>query len=233
MVEEIEYSLDTLDECMALVGGYAALIWQILSILLSWYQDFSYTNYLTMQLYTSDKRRGTGSEQLVPEADGEKESAISEAEAAILSREPHDYCVYRRTYSRLLRCFCCCMKGRAFYDRVVRNDDMNSEIEDGLATNMDIIELLQWFRIFKLVSVLTLRKNQAQLVKYFRDYSLQADSDGGGGKIESSIVEQAQGLELDDLMREFKPGENFTDKVLLYMLTGRNLDNVMRDWLEP
>ena len=39
-------------------------------------------------------------------------------------------------------------------------------------------------------------------------------------------------LELEELMRNFSPEDNRTDKVLLYMLTGRNLDNVMKDWID-
>lgn len=217
----------TLDACLALVGGYAALIWQILSVLLSWYQDFSYTNTLTMQLYTADKR----SAETRQSSDDEKQSPVTEAETAILNRMPHDYCIFRRTTSRLLRYFCCCLRGRPYYDKMTKNDEMNTEIEDGLAANMDIIDILRWFRIFKLVSILTLRKNQAQLVKYFRDYSLQENS-SCGRKIESSVSEHAKELELADLMKDFKPDENYTDKVLLFMLTGQNLDNVMKDWLD-
>lgn len=39
-------------------------------------------------------------------------------------------------------------------------------------------------------------------------------------------------LDLEELMRNFNPNDNHTDKVLLYMLTGRNLDNAMEDWLD-
>ena len=42
-VEHTEYSLITVDAQLALYGGYSALMWQILSILLSWYQQSDYT----------------------------------------------------------------------------------------------------------------------------------------------------------------------------------------------
>ena len=104
---------------------------------------------------------------------------------------------------------------------------MNDEIEEGLSAQLDVIELLKWFRIFKFVSVISLRKNQAQMVKYFREYSLHADSDS---KIEDSIGKTD--LELEDLMRGFRPRDDHSDRIMLYMLTGRNLDNVMQDWLD-
>ena len=104
---------------------------------------------------------------------------------------------------------------------------MNNEIEEGLSTQMDIIEILKWFRVFKFVSIITLRKNQAQMVKYFAEYSLSA---GSNSRIEDSI-EKAD-LELDDLMSGFRPQDDYSDRVMLYMLTGRNLDNVMKDWVD-
>ena len=55
-VTNAEYSLYTFDASMALIGGYAALIWQVLSILLSWFQDFSYKNELALALYTREKK---------------------------------------------------------------------------------------------------------------------------------------------------------------------------------
>ena len=92
---------------------------------------------------------------------------------------------------------------------------------------MDVIEMLRWFRIFKFVAIISLRKNQAQLVKYFQAYSLQAAEDS---KIEDTVGKS--NLELDDLMRGFEPGSDRTDRVMLYLLTGRNMDNVMEEWLD-
>ena len=121
------------------------------------------------------------------------------------------------------------MKGRAWHQRIVKNDKMNSAIEEGLAAQMDIVDMLRWFRVFKLVSIANLRKNQMQMVKFFKEYSLCEELEDGG-KIEESIGRTD--LELDDLMKGFEPGSDYVDKIVLYMLTGRNMDNVMRDWLE-
>ena len=104
---------------------------------------------------------------------------------------------------------------------------MNSEIEAGLSTQMDIVEILKWQRVFKFLTIASLRKYQVQLVKYFRDFNIQKTSIG---KIEGSMDDAD--LSLEELMRNFSPYDDHVDKVLLYMLTGRNLDNVMKDWLE-
>ena len=44
-------------------------------------------------------------------------------------------------------------------------------------------------------------------------------------------MDEGSNLELEELMRNFSPYDDHIDKVLLYMLTGRNLDNVMKDWI--
>ena len=49
-------------------------------------------------------------------------------------------------------------------------------------------------------------------------------------KIENEFL-KANDLELDELMADFNPYDDRIDKILLYMLTGRNLDNVMKDWI--
>ena len=106
---------------------------------------------------------------------------------------------------------------------------MNDEIEVGLSEQMDIVEMLKWFRVFKLISIVTLRKNQTQLIKYFQEYSLQEDS---GSKLEMSV--SAVDLELEDLMKGFNPAEDKIDKIMLYMLTGRNHQSsgAMKDWVD-
>ena len=63
------------------------------------------------------------------------------------------------------------------------------------------------------------------MVKYFREYSLQTDADS---KIDDSMIKND--MELEDLMKGFQPQDEHTDRVMLYMLTGRNLENAMKDW---
>ena len=206
-------------------------MWQFLSLALSWYQEFSYTDSLSSQLYTSEKEKPQSSRSQQQSAssiqsEDEKLDDFSEVEQAVLNREPYVYSAAHRTSLCILRYLCCCLKKRDWFQKRVRNDKMNSEIEAGLSTQMDIVEILKWQRVFKFLTIASLRKNQVQLVKYFRDFNIQKTP---GGKIEGSVDDAD--LSLEELMRNFSPYDDNVDKVLLYMLTGRNLDNVMKDWL--
>ena len=53
------------------------------------------------------------------------------------------------------------MRKRDWYQKKVRNHEMNSEIEAGLATQMDIVEIIKWQRVFKFLTITSLRKIQA------------------------------------------------------------------------
>lgn len=92
---------------------------------------------------------------------------------------------------------------------------------------MDIVDMLRWFRVFKLVSIVTLRKNQAQMVKYFKSYTLQADQ---SAKCEDG-VSVTEGIELDSLMANFDPAQDRTDAILFYLLTGEDREQVMENWI--
>ena len=101
-------------------------------------------------------------------------------------------------------------------------------LQEGLAKQMDIIEILKWFRIFKFVTMLTIRKNQAQMVKYFREYSLDDSPDS---KIEQFEVDD-DNIRADDLLKDFSPYEDETDRTLHYLITGHNLSDVMKYWVD-
>lgn len=97
----------SLDAGIAVLGGLTALIWQMIGLLIGWHQDFSFSNELGLSLFTREKK-GHGSK----EAD---QSSVSKAEAAVLNREPHDWCVGRFTLGYLMPYVCCCFRGTDWF----------------------------------------------------------------------------------------------------------------------
>ena len=106
--------------------------------------------------------------------------------------------------------------------------EQNKELQEDLAKQMDIVEMIKWFRVFKFVTMLTIRKNQAQMVKYFSEYSLDQSPEG---KIEHFDVDAAD-IRVDDLLKDFSPYEDETDRTLHYLITGHNLSDVMKNWVD-
>ena len=124
-IVETQYVMLSFDTTMALLGGYATIIWQILGLLVGWHQDFSYNNALGLQLFTREKR-GQGSK----EADA---TSTSKAEAAVLNREPHDWCVIRAGAGALMPYLCCCLNKTRWYQERKKLIDQNQAIQEGLS----------------------------------------------------------------------------------------------------
>ena len=40
-------------------------------------------------------------------------------------------------------------------------------------------------------------------------------------------------MTVEELLKDFKPMEDKTDRMMLFMLTGSNMNNVMKDWMPP
>ena len=79
---------------------------------------------------------------------------MAEVEQVVLNREPHDYSDSRMVIAKFLPWCCCCCRGKPWYRRRMTMDKMNKDIVEGLGSQMDVIEILRWLRIFKFVSVL-------------------------------------------------------------------------------
>ena len=40
-------------------------------------------------------------------------------------------------------------------------------------------------------------------------------------------------MPVEELLKDFQPLEDRTDRMMLFMLTGSNMNNVMKDWMPP
>ena len=67
------------------------------------------------------------------------------------------------------------------------------------------------------------------MVKFFKSYTLGA---GELTHLEQSIGTDDCEVELDDLMREFDPEGDPQDAIMMYLLTGKEMNRVMKDWIK-
>jgi len=90
---------------------------------------------------------------------------------------------------------------------------------------MDIVEILQWFRIFQYVTMLNVTQSQATLVKHFSTFTLSAEE---GGQV--SKVSSAHSGDLAKVLADFKPDANLADRLALALLTGREKGDCLENW---
>ena len=62
-IYQSEFTVSSIDTSIAVLGGYSAIVWYVLSALLTWYQQWHYNNALVVNLYTTNgNRRNNASE---------------------------------------------------------------------------------------------------------------------------------------------------------------------------
>ncbi len=111
----------------------------------------SYNNELARHLYTTENIDESGNHQ--------EQDEVTKVEQAVLNRRNYDWCEFRQTGTILLTYLCCCLKNVDCHRRAKAKAKASDAVLEGLSDQLDIIEMLRWFRIFKFVSIVTLRKN--------------------------------------------------------------------------
>ena len=97
---------------------------------------------------------------------------------------------------------------------------------------MDIIEIIKRLRISAFQQMIGLSRRQAELVQYFSEFCLDDFATQAISQEQDNFGDKnTEVMELSELLGDFNPGEgNQIDSMLLYLITGREIDSCMRDW---
>lgn len=125
-----DYQIYSFDASLAFLGGYAALLWQIASLILSGWQDFAYSNTLTTELYSNSKYKTEGSDT---------EDDLTKTEQAVLNRQPHEYYPKTDFLANLSRYLLCCCRRRDWHKNLVERQRQNNAIQEDLKEQMDVV----------------------------------------------------------------------------------------------
>jgi len=96
----------TFDQVLAYIGGYAGIVWAIISGLVGGYQSFRYESHLMRSMYTEDKK---------DRCDEEESDDEEEIKETIRNRKPYNYWLSEFLKARLSYYLCCCFKSRPWY----------------------------------------------------------------------------------------------------------------------
>lgn len=119
------YTIYSLDQALAVIGGYAGIIWQIINFLIGGYQDFKFEMSLMRSLYTRDKKRRKENQI--------EEDHEMEIKAQILNRKPHHFTFVERLNTKLISTFCCCFYPLKCYKDRHKREVAHDQARDRLA----------------------------------------------------------------------------------------------------
>lgn len=84
-----------------------------------------------------------------------------------------------------------------------------------LAKEMDVLDLINAARISKFIAQLSMKRNNRQMIKYFKPYHISAEN--------PELPDAAPPLSIHQLMMNFSPSDNFIHRRILYEITGRKI----------
>jgi hypothetical protein len=135
---------------LAAIGGYAAMVWSILALVLGDYQAFTFDKSLLKRLYTEDKTH------IEEEASDDKELV-----SRILNRKQFSYSYSELVKAKLMKLCCCCRCCRQtiYYEKKIKRYESYLKVKEKLTGEMDLLKIIQESRITSLLSeiCLTLR----------------------------------------------------------------------------
>ena len=102
MKNKHQWSVESLDIVLGLVGGFAGICWSTLSYMLADYQDFRYENSLIGSIFPTSPSEA----EHVPSGESE---AVQQMIGTVAGRGKYFYSFAEYCWSQILRfLFCCC-----------------------------------------------------------------------------------------------------------------------------
>ena len=201
----LEVTLLSFDQSLALMGGYAGTIWMLIGFAVGGFQSFAYEASLLSLLFTRDKRKR--GRNLIEEDDKR------EAEACILNREPNSFSYMDYLVNKFVTSCCCCLSRSQWFKERLSKRKAQTEAFDRLSSEIDILNFIKASRTLKLLTSVMLRKNQRQLIPYFRNYHIDPEN--------LTLPEPSPPKSVGHMMEHFDPNDDVIDKRILYEITNR------------
>jgi hypothetical protein len=149
---------------LALIGGYAGMIWLLIELLVGGFQEHAFLASLVRRLYTTEKRIRT-------EKDIEDDDK-RELEARMLNRRPTIFSFAECWYVSIVFSCCCCFRSTSWYKQQKLKKAIYDESFERLEKEIDMLNLIQSARTVKLVASVALSKRQRGLIPYTKSYHI-------------------------------------------------------------
>ena len=164
-VHEQEFSIESLDVMLGLIGGYTALLWGVLGYCMNGYEGFKYNNSVIGAIYNAYPTGGPGKE---PAASFDEAAEFMERDVQTGGKFDYGYMEYWRAWV-LSICCCCCRSCRCCKTSIKRFENYE-DAREKFKDELDVTRILNAVRMAEFMSMITLKKYQRHLVNHFRRY---------------------------------------------------------------
>ena len=175
----IQFTVQSLDIVLGLVGGLSSIVWGFLAIIFGDYETFKLQNSLIGAIYPLSPPKKSNAED---EDDVQPVTEAGEAKLSLVrtAAEPSKYTFNFREYIlsnviKLLVCktCCCCLTRTQCYIKRIKRLQRHKEATERLTEEMDIQTAFKIMRLANFMAKLNLKKHQRALVPSFSKYRLE------------------------------------------------------------
>ena len=121
----------------------------------------------------------------------------------------------------LLFCWCSRAQAKDWHKRHKLRNELFEEANDRLEGETDILHFIRTSRILNFITLYSLRRNQRQLVQYFKAYHLDEE--------ELELPPEKPPQSTEEMLRRFDPRTSLDDHRILYEITGHKLEQQQFD----
>ena len=212
-----EFRSDTLIGNFGTLGGFFGVMYGLIQLVIGGFEEFAYESSLRRRLYTQNKKPPR-SDQVY-----EKDEYEQEVADTILNRRQLEYYYWEHllTSCMLFCCWCSSVQSKDWYKRHKLRNELFEEANDRLEGETDILHFIRTSRILNFITLYSLRRNQRQLVQYFKAYHLDED--------ELELPPEKPPQSTEEMLRRFDPRTNLDDHRILYEITGHKLEQAQFD----
>lgn len=205
-----------------MIGGYISIVWMILGLLTCHYQNFNLKNSFVREFYRQNKDgRRSSADSRNDKEDGKKvETFIKESAPANFNYGT--YVLVNLGYNCLTKKCCCCCLGLLCCKKCRKVKRTFKKAVKKYEDETDLRNFVIASRSTRIMRKIILKPHQAKLVKYFKRYKLDVDTDAPSSESEGYIstiskntVEALNMKEhVDGLLRNFQPDKDKVDEIM-------------------
>ena len=204
-IYEESYQCDTIENALAFLGGFNAMLYVFIQFIIGGYQEFRFKKSIARTFYTASNH--------VPQLDKESHGDGSNKDffKSLQARPQVTLRYFDSLVAKLVRYFCCCKRNTDWFKEKQKKLEAHDEAHRRINNEIDLLNILTLLRQCQFMSLTTLKDYQRKLIPSMYQYNIDdfanyKDEALDGPYYQTDLIESIEG---------FDPFGNKTDRLIL------------------